>query len=75
MKINFRDVNVDKNKALEVIYWQLNKMDDKVHIINNTITKYLLSLLYYKNIILINSISIDWTFKKNEIIISRFESN
>ena len=37
---------------------------DKIPIINNTIAKYLLSLFYYKDIILSNKLSIDFTMIK-----------
>src|SRR6266540_1767472 len=44
--------NVNKDKALEM--YLLTIKQDKVRTINNSIAKYLLSLLYYKDIILGN---------------------
>ncbi len=61
--------NVNKDKALEM--YLLAIKHDKVQIINNIIAKYLLSLYYYKDIILVNKISIGKPLR-NRILISQF---
>src|SRR6266542_1614806 len=61
--------NVNKDKALEMYLMAIKQ--DKVQTINNTIAKYLLSLFYYKDIILVNKSSINNPLK-NEIMISQF---
>src|SRR6266498_4985031 len=61
--------NVNKDKALEMYLLAIKQ--DKVQTINNTIAKYLLSLFYYKDIILVNKSSINNPLK-NEIMISQF---
>src|SRR5688572_27555201 len=55
--------NVDKDKALEMYLLAIKQ--DKVQTINNTIAKYLLSLFYYKDIILVDKISIDLTINNH----------
>src|SRR6266498_4129306 len=65
--------NVNKDKALEMYLLAIKQ--DKVQTINSTIAKYLLSFFYYKDIILVNKLSIDLSINnplKNEIIISQF---
>src|SRR6266498_5347189 len=62
--------NVNKDKALEMYLLAIKQ--DEVQTINRTIAKYLLSLLYYKDIILTNKISTDLTINnplKNKSII------
>src|SRR6266540_3593113 len=49
--------NVNKDKALEMYLMAIKQ--DKVQTINSTIAKYLLSLFYYKDIILVNKLSIE----------------
>src|SRR3990170_6544757 len=51
--------NVNKDKALEMYLLAIKQ--DRVQTINTTIAKYLLSLFYYKDIILVHKISIDLT--------------
>src|SRR6266498_5367394 len=62
--------NVNKDKALEMYLFAI--MQDKDQIFNNTIAKYLLSLFYYKDIILSNKVIIGLPINinplKNEII-------
>src|SRR6266542_3228146 len=65
--------NVNKDKALEMYLMAIKQ--DKVQTINSTIAKYLLSFFYYKDIILVNRLSIDLSINnplKNKIIISQF---
>jgi len=61
--------NVNRDKALEM--YLLAIKHDEVQSINNIIAKYLLSLYYYKDIILVNKISIGKPLR-NRILISQF---
>ena len=58
--------NVNKDKALEMYLLAIKQ--DKVQTINNTIAKYLLSLLYYKDIIIFHKekIIFEWYLKSAE---------
>src|SRR6266540_7115412 len=58
--------NVNKDKALEMYLMAIKQ--DKVQTINNTIAKYLLSLLYYKDIIIFHKekIIFEWYLKSAE---------
>ncbi len=63
--------NVNKDKALEMYLMAIKQ--DRVQIPNSIIAKYLLSLYYYKDIILINKFSMDLTINSPIYLIKEDE--